>query len=410
MSESSEKPVPVEVMKPEEESFLRYILTAAAIVIVIAGIKAAKPLIAPFLLALFFAIILTPLLHWLEAKRIRTFFALSIIFALVLLVGAGLVAIVGNTVGSLSAEKNLNKLEQGFRKRVQTLEHAVRDALPRVFRGAKVDEAERVPHRVDSDMDTVTDNGAGDDVSGASAPSAPAESTWLDGLNIKWSFVMDLVRRGLSEAAGLLSNALVIIVTVIFMLLEAPRFPDKLNAIVGRGTTFDHTDTIVANVRGYMVIKTITSLLTGILIGLLMRFLDPENYLFWGLLAFLFNYIPNIGSILAAVPAVLLVFVSDNEHYVAYTLATVIGYVAVNCLISFVIEPRFMGQGLGLSTLVVFLSLVFWGWVMGPVGMFFSAPLTMILKIVLEGFEETRWIAIMMGAKAPESPQPVSAE
>ena len=115
--------------------------------------------------------------------------------------------------------------------------------------------------------------------------------------------------------------------------------------------------------------------------------------LLWGLLAFLLNYIPNIGSIIAAVPAVLLALVQIGPGR-AIVIAG--GYVAINLLIGNLIEPRVMGQGLGLSTLVVFLSLIFWGWVLGPVGMLLSVPLTMTLVMALESQEDTRRYALIL--------------
>ena len=114
----------------------------------------------------------------------------------------------------------------------------------------------------------------------------------------------------------------------------------------------------------------------------------------WGIVAFLFNYIPNIGSIVAAVPAVLLALVQLG---IGSALITTMVYAVVNILISTMIEPRMMGRQVGLSTLVVFLSLVFWGWVFGPVGMFLSVPLSMTAKIALESGSRTRWLAILLG-------------
>ena len=115
----------------------------------------------------------------------------------------------------------------------------------------------------------------------------------------------------------------------------------------------------------------------------------------WGFIAFLFNFIPNIGSILAAVPAVILAFVQLGTFGVFEVGAV---YLAINLLIGSIIEPRLMGQGLGISTLVVFLSLIFWGWLLGPVGMLLSIPLTIMIKIMLNTGEKTRWLAILMGS------------
>jgi len=116
----------------------------------------------------------------------------------------------------------------------------------------------------------------------------------------------------------------------------------------------------------------------------------------WALLAFLLNFIPNIGSIIAAIPAVLLSFVQFG-----FTGAgiTALGFFIVNIVMGNIIEPRYMGKGLGLSTLVVFLSLLFWGWVLGPVGMLLSIPLTMIVKLALEANQETRWIGVLLDNK-----------
>ena len=143
-----------------------------------------------------------------------------------------------------------------------------------------------------------------------------------------------------------------------------------------------------------MGIKTWTSLITGGTITIAMLALGVNYPVLWGLLAFLLNYVPNIGSILAAVPAVLLAFLQYDLKTAA--IAAVV-YLAVNLLVGNLLEPRWMGRGLGLSTLVVFVSLVFWGWVLGPVGMVISVPLTMAVKIALEGNEESRWVAILLG-------------
>ena len=126
----------------------------------------------------------------------------------------------------------------------------------------------------------------------------------------------------------------------------------------------------------------------------LLTILGVDYPILWGLVAMVFNSVPNIGSIIAAVPALLLALVQIGPDVMLYTG---LGYVVVNLVMGNVVEPRFMGRGVGLSTLVVFLSLVFWGWALGLVGMLLSVPLTMIVKIALEAKEETRWIAVLIG-------------
>jgi len=129
-------------------------------------------------------------------------------------------------------------------------------------------------------------------------------------------------------------------------------------------------------------------------VALWMIFVGVKFPLLWGLLAFLLNYVPNIGSIIAAVPAVLFALVDLGLGAAAWTAG---GFLVINTVVGNAIEPRFMGRGLGLSTLVVFLSLVFWGWVFGPVGMFLSVPLTITAKIALDSNANTRWLAILLG-------------
>jgi AI-2 transport protein TqsA len=117
----------------------------------------------------------------------------------------------------------------------------------------------------------------------------------------------------------------------------------------------------------------------------------------WALIAFMLNYIPSIGSIIAVVPALLFALVQLGWGGAIWTL---VSYLVINNVLGVAVEPRMMGKGLGLSTLVVFISLIFWGFVLGTVGMFLSVPLTMTMKIIFEQNEKTRWIAILLGTTA----------
>jgi len=150
------------------------------------------------------------------------------------------------------------------------------------------------------------------------------------------------------------------------------------------------------NLGRYLGIKTIVSLATGICAGILTWSLGLDFPLLWAMLAFLLNYVPTIGSIIAAVPAVLLALVQLGPGAAG---ATAVGFAAINVVFGNIIEPRLMGYGVGISPLVIFVGLVFWGFIFGPVGMLLSVPLTMTLKLSLESDERTRWIAILIGSE-----------
>jgi predicted PurR-regulated permease PerM len=143
-----------------------------------------------------------------------------------------------------------------------------------------------------------------------------------------------------------------------------------------------------------MSMKTIISLVTGLFIGFALWFIGVDYPVLWGVLAFMLNFVPNIGSIIAAVPAVLLTVVQLG---VTPALMVASVYIAVNIIVGSIIEPKYMGKGLGLSTLVVFVSLVFWGWVLGPVGMLLSVPLTITVKLALDSKPETKWLGHLLG-------------
>ncbi|KZY91759.1 hypothetical protein A3744_20110 [Oleiphilus sp. HI0073] len=218
------------------------------------------------------------------------------------------------------------------------------------------------------------------------------------------SSIFKTAMSALGSLGGVLSNSFLIILTVIFMLFESLSLPNKLHKAFGEESAqMRHIQRFLDTVKTYMTIKAVISLATGTMIYLGLLIIGVDYPLLWAVLAFFLNFVPNIGSIIAAVPTVLLAIIQLGP---LSALFTALLYVAANMVMGNMVEPRFLGKGLGLSTLVVFLSLVFWGWVFGPVGMFLSVPLTMLLKIAFESTEETQWIAIMMGEDPVEHEKP----
>ena len=157
---------------------------------------------------------------------------------------------------------------------------------------------------------------------------------------------------------------------------------------------------IVREVQEYLGIKTLMSLTTGLLIGVLAWVAGLDFPILLGLIGFVLNYIPTVGSILAAVPALLLSVVQFGS--LGNFILVAVGYGAINMVFGNILEPNLMGRRLGLSTLVVILSLLFWAWVWGPVGALLAVPLTMVVKIMLENTEDLRWVAILLDKSPPQ--------
>jgi predicted PurR-regulated permease PerM len=200
-----------------------------------------------------------------------------------------------------------------------------------------------------------------------------------------------------STLGDVLITTFIIVIVAIFILLEGSALPDKIRRLDGLSfETWTRLRQIVADVRRYMFLKTVMSLLTGALVALWLLALGIEFPILLGVLAFALNYIPTIGSIVAAVPGILLAFI---EFGLGTAALTTLAYVVINVGISNGIEPRYLGNGLGLSPLVVILSVLFWGWVLGAMGMLIAVPLTMTVKIALESSDDTRWIAVLMSGR-----------
>jgi len=208
---------------------------------------------------------------------------------------------------------------------------------------------------------------------------------------------MQMVANTLKGLGNALTNFILVVMIVIFILFEAVELPKKLSLALNDATSsLQRFESFIQSVNRYLVIKTILSVVTGAVITIWLWVLGVDFPLLWGVCAFLLNYIPNIGSIIAAVPAVMLAFVQLGS---LSALLTGAGFLVVNLVIGNWVEPRYMGKGLGLSTLVVFLSLVLWGWVFGPVGRLLSIPLTIMMKLAFEANPKMQWLAIMLDSE-----------
>jgi predicted PurR-regulated permease PerM len=211
------------------------------------------------------------------------------------------------------------------------------------------------------------------------------------------SKVMQHTEAFIKEIQAIVSKEITFIFLTIFLMTEIEVIGAKFRVLAkGSEATVEYLRRIGRSIRHYLSIKSMTSLATGVLVGLSLALIGVDYPILWGMIAFLLNYIPTIGSILAAIPGITFSMLQLGFPATFWTIGV---YIFTNVAIGSVLEPRVMGKGMGLSTSVVFFALVFWGFVLGPVGMFLSVPITMAIKIILEYNPATKWIAIMLGNK-----------
>jgi predicted PurR-regulated permease PerM len=336
---------------------LQFLIGLAAFTICIAGLRAASDIIIPILTGVFVAVVTMPVVVGLRRFGIPSVVATLFVLAFIAVVGFFFSSLVVTALQDLAAEIPVYLEEL----RIDIIE----------FTGWLDRKGFEDPEWAYRKYNEVVQTDTATNLAG-----------WV-----------------LNFAGGLLTQGLLALFTVIFILLEAATFPFKLQAI-GRGSTrlVEKFERTLAEVRGYMALKTLISAVTGALVTGMLYYLEVEYAILWGLLAFFMNFVPNIGSFLAAIPAVAVAFLKLGMWEAIYAASA---YAVINVTIGNFIEPRVMGYRMGLSPLVVLLSLILWGWIFGPIGMLLSVPLTMIVKISLEGSEESRWLAILLSNDAP---------
>jgi len=324
-------------------------MVAAAVVVVCAGLKLAAPLLVPFLLAGFIATATMPLVFWLRQRGAHCVLAVVVGLFVDLLVLAGMTVLTGGSIAAFSAQLPM------YTERLTLLMGDVGVWL--TAHGVRIS---------------------------ARTFDAIADPSWL----------MSLAGSVLQSLAGMVSRIVLVLLIVAFMLFEATGLEDKLKRVLKRPSHVRRLKIAAHEVNRYVLVKTATSLLTGVLAAVWCMVWDVPFPFLWGLLAFVLNYIPTVGSFVAAIPPVLLALVLHGPG-VAIGLAT--GYTVFNLFIASMLDPRLMGKALGLSPLVVFLSMVFWGFIFGPMGALLSAPLTMMVKNFTAQTEDLAWFAGLLG-------------
>lgn len=334
----------------------RIIVGCAAFVVVVAGMRAASDIIAPLLMAGFISIICAAPLFWLKRRGFTNTLAIFLIVALLGLAGAAMVSLIAGSLDEFSStipryRENLGRLYDNLNNLLGRWGYVIP----------------------------------------------------LDGIKeqLDPNSLIRFLNYMLNGLSGIIGDGLIVFLAVLFILAEVSTLPEKLrNTLKNPDESMVHFRTFINKVIHYLGLKAATSLLTAVCVAVILWILKIDYVFLWAVLAFFLNFIPYIGSFLAGLPAVLLGLI---DHGLWVALWATLGYMAVNIIVGNVIETRWMGEGLDLSSFVVFVSLIFWGWVLGPTGMFLSIPLTMSITIALESNPDTRPIARLMRNTVQES-------
>lgn len=326
-----------------------YFFYFASFTVIIAGIKMASQIVVILFLAIFISSIFSTLLNVLQKRNIPRIFSYFIILLIVTTIGLMLAYVINISLNDFIT--NLPAYEEKFKTMVLNSIHYVENL------GLKIDKAKI--------MET-----------------------------LNFSSFFGFTTNIIGSIGTFLSKFLLVIIGVAFILAESKSFQIKLRVIFrNNAKKLEHFNLFSFNIQKYFVVKSFTSFLTGFIITIVLLFFGVDYPVLWGVIAMLFNFIPVVGSIIASIPAILLSLMNLDLNI---TIWVIVLYVIINISISNILEPKLMGKELGLSPLVIFFSLIFWGWTLGMVGMFLAVPITMTLKIAFDSNTSTHWIGILM--------------
>ena len=429
--------------KPGRSSRVPHALAiAASTVIILAGIKLSSALVAPILLALFIAIILLVPLRWLQLHGCPGFLSYPIVLGCTTALFIGVTFFVWQSlddfIGRIPTYKDrfvtkYADLKTNFEQYVERLGFVIGELGQKVpleeekpveepspDKPASPEPATPVmlpviapePETIDRDGEDSEDgldpesgeNAIAEKVPDDDVPSVPEETIkWVKEMEEKdplpialdSSVVAYWIARVMIYLQSMLGAVFLVLLFTIFMLFEAAHFPQKVNRAFGTDGPINikHFHHIAEEIRRYLFLKTIANLMSGSAAMFVYYMFGVPGALFWGIIAFFMYYIPNLGGTLAAViPGVLIFMTSDISTLLLYAVCLLV----IECSIAYGIEPKILGHGLRLSTLVIILSLFFWGFLLGAIGLFLAAPLTVMIKIILQAFPETRWLAVFL--------------
>jgi AI-2 transport protein TqsA len=346
------------------------VLLFAALVIGVAGLKAAQAFFVPMLLAFFIATVSYPVTDWLQRHRIPPAVAVLLTVLVDFAFLAAVVVLGFTIVGDLQEKWDAEYYDLA---RLKILE--ANGAITAKLQDWKVEDA-------------------GDKL------NEFTNENLAELRNVKFAQIWTLGTGVVGRVLSFFATFGVVIVLTVFMLFEAQGFSRRFGAIrEARGPNFERMIGAMRDTQRYLGIKTLLSLATGFFAGVLCWVAGLDFFLLWGILAFVMNFIPVVGSLIASIPPILLALIArDGGPTDALVVAG--GYGLINMFLDNFVQPLLLGRRFGLSILVVVLCVLFWGWLWGLIGIILAVPLTMILKVVLDNSDEFRWVAVAIGQES----------
>ncbi len=363
--------------KPQVWSGLsRTVLVLASLIICVAGLKAAQTFFVPVMLAFFVAIVSYPVTKSLSSRKVPTAIAVMITVLVDFAFIAGVIVLGVVLLGDLQS-----KWEQKYAGQLYEKVSEVSEGLATKLESwGVVDAKDKIQMVVDNNLTSLQ--------------------------QIEFERVLSFGTGVLGQVLGFFGITIIFLILTIFMLLEADRFSRRLHDISkAKGPDIGRMLKATRDIQRYLAIKTVVSLLTGFLAGLLCWAAGLDFYLLWGIVAFALNFIPVIGSLVAGIPPVILALVAAGTPNAILVAG---GYLLINNLLGNFVEPMIVGKRFGISTLVVIISVMFWGWVWGPFGMLLAVPITMTLKVFLDGSDELRWLGVAIAGRNTHPPMAIT--
>ena len=429
-----------------------YGIIITSIIAILAGIYFARGVLTPLFIAAFFAVILyAPLSFMCDKMHLPRYLAIPVLAAGVFLIGAAIVMIL--TTQLWQFKNDLPRYWMSFNQTMVSHNidpNELLEAIPfheRIIQflerkdADESDESDESAHAVPSlppaaapETETASsgqdpllaenpspnkETGPGtalvplpdlspDDVDEEGNILPPANLSeapkriFLANMNQLYNYVSEFLGRVMS----FISTIFLVVLLLIFMLFEVKNIPEKIAAAISVQEN-ERVRNVLVLIRKYMTVKFCVSFFVGVSVTVLLNYTHVQYSVLWGVLAFFLNFIPNIGSIVAAIPPIIIAIADQG---LGIGLGVTLGFIAINFVFGYWVEPLWLGNGLDVSPLVVLISLIIWGALLGPVGMFLSPPLAVICKIILMQFDETKWLAILMANKAPPAVKETAAE